>query len=323
MSSSSLTSLQLRETTSDGVITDSTKPDNHYSKRLYISNLRNKINPFGRTRDKLVRLLSCFGATCEPTMESTSPRKAEERIASNVFSKNNLTDRQKVFYDRIEAGNILAHWLQQDWMVAALPTIDGVQLDAIVYGIPSGGIPVAATIATQLKLPLQVAVVSKILLPWNTEVGCGAVSFRQTVKWNEPFLHSIGLSKERLQKQMEEALTKVNRRTKALGGVPTIPTREENTAVILVDDGLASGWTMTLAIEEFRKMGAKNIVVVVPTGSYDVVLKIAKIADVVFCANIRREPSFAVAAAYENWYDEREEEMVQLIRSLNNKSCYK
>ncbi|GJQ14543.1 hypothetical protein GpartN1_g6334.t1 [Galdieria partita] len=311
---SSLTSLQLRDTTSDGVITDSTKPDN-LSKRLYISSLR-KSSPFERTRNKLVRLLSCFGTTWEPAMESVSPKKTEERIASNVFSVDSLTDRQKVFYDRIEAGNILAQWLRQDWKVAALPTSDGVQLDAVVYGIPSGGIPVAATIATQLKLPLQVAVVSKILLPWNTEVGCGAVSFRQTVRWNEPFLHSVGLSKERLQKQMEEAIIKVNRRTKAFGGAPTIPTGEENSAVILVDDGLASGWTMTLAIEEFRKMGAKTIVVVVPTGSYDVVLKIAKIADVVYCANIRHGPSFAVAAAYENWYDEREEEMVQLIRSF-------
>ncbi|EME29472.1 phosphoribosyltransferase [Galdieria sulphuraria] len=252
-------------------------------------------------------------------MESSSPRKAERRIAPNVFFMDTLTERQKVFYDRIEAGKILAQWLQQDWKVASLPTRDGVHLDAVVFGIPSGGIPVAATIAKQLKLPLQVAVVSKILLPWNTEVGCGAVSFRQTVRWNEPFLHSVGLSKERLQKQLEEAITKVSRRTKAFGDPPTILVGEENKVVILVDDGLASGWTMTLAIEEFRKMGAKNIVVVVPTSSYDVILKIAEVADAVYCANIRHGSSFAVAAAYENWYDEKEEEMVQLIRSWNNK----
>ncbi|GJD06014.1 Putative phosphoribosyl transferase [Galdieria sulphuraria] len=214
-------------------------------------------------------------------MESSSPRKAERRIAPNVFFMDTLTERQKVFYDRIEAGKILAQWLQQDWKVASLPTRDGVHLDAVVFGIPSGGIPVAATIAKQLKLPLQVAVVSKILLPWNTEVGCGAVSFRQT-------------------KQLEEAITKVSRRTKAFGDPPTILVGEENKVVILVDDGLASGWTMTLAIEEFRKMGAKNIVVVVPTSSYDVILKIAEVADAVYCANIRHGSSFAVAAAYEN-----------------------
>lgn len=252
-------------------------------------------------------------------MESHSPKKPEERIASNVFSMDSLSDRQKVFYDRIEAGKILAQMLQRDWEVAGLPsTSDGTQLDAVIYGIPSGGIPVAATIASQLNLSLKVAVVSKILLPWNTEVGCGAVSFRQTVKWNETFLHSIGLSKERLEKQVEEAKAKVERRTIAFGGAPIISAGELR-AVVLVDDGLASGSTMTLAIEEFRKMGANNIVVVVPTGSRDVVLKIAKIADVVFCANIRDGPSFAVAAAYENWYDEEEEEMIQVVRSFHSK----
>jgi putative phosphoribosyl transferase len=333
---SSHLSLQLRETTtSDGVVvlTESGKP-NTATKRSSNAYLRSKNHIFGKTRQKVVRFFSCFGAV-ESVMESWSPEKTEERIAPNVFCMDTLTDRQSVFYDRIEAGKILARWLPQVWKDAGLPgtrtnaknipstsspTSQSDQLSAVVYGIPSGGIPVAATIATELQLPLRVAVVSKILLPWNTEVGCGAVSFRGTVKWNEPFLHSMGLSKERLQKQVEEATAKVNRRTTAFGGAPTLSPQEERgtEVVVLVDDGLASGWTMTLAVEEFRKMGAKHIVIVVPTGSYDVVLRMAKVADYVFCANIRRGPSFAVAAAYENWYDEEEEQVIELVRSFHH-----
>eukprot|EP00871_Galdieria_phlegrea_P005424 jgi/Galph1/5883/GphlegSOOS_G4533.1 len=95
--------------------------------------------------------------------------------------------------------------------------------------------------SVRITLTLHAAVISKILLPWNTKVGCGA---------QNSATKTTGRSK-------------VQQRTEALGGMPYL--QNEDCTVLLVDDGLASGLTMTLAVEEFRKLGTKTIIVVVPT----------------------------------------------------------
>ena len=77
-----------------------------------------------------------------------------------------LRNRAQVFRDRAHAGDVLAG------MLSAFAGSG-----ALVLGIPAGGVPVAATVATTLGLELDAAVVSKILLPWTTEAGYGAVAW--------------------------------------------------------------------------------------------------------------------------------------------------
>ena len=79
------------------------------------------------------------------------------------------------------------------------------QSDAIVLAIPAGGVPVAAVIAQGLKIPLEVAVVSKITLPWNTEAGYGAVAFDGTVRFNKDFLSHVGLTEEQIRQGVSKA----------------------------------------------------------------------------------------------------------------------
>jgi len=85
-----------------------------------------------------------------------------------------LHNRLCVFHDRTLAGEVLADMLS---------TYRG--SNALVFGIPAGGVPVAAVIARALALPLDVAVVSKLTLPWNTEAGYGALAFDGTLRLNE------------------------------------------------------------------------------------------------------------------------------------------
>jgi putative phosphoribosyl transferase len=91
--------------------------------------------------------------------------------------------RVQVFGDRADAGAVLAGMLE---------SLAG--SDALLLAIPAGGVPVAAAIAKQLKLALDVAVVSKITLPWNTEAGYGAVGFDGTVRLNAELLSHLGLT---------------------------------------------------------------------------------------------------------------------------------
>ncbi len=85
--------------------------------------------------------------------------------------------------------------------------------------------------------------------------------------------------------------------------------------VILVDDGLASGYTMLAAIKRVSVDRPKKIVVAVPTGSGNTAKMIAGYVDELFCLNVR-SPPFAVADAYKRWHDLTEEEAVKLLRAV-------
>jgi len=89
-------------------------------------------------------------------------------------------------------------------------------------------------------------------------------------------------------------------------------------SVILVDDGLASGYTMRAAIAYIRKRQAGTISVAVPTGSADTVSMLLKDVDTLCCLNIRESYPYAVASAYRNWYDLEDEDVLRLLAAQDN-----
>jgi predicted phosphoribosyltransferase len=188
--------------------------------------------------------------------------------------------------------------------------------DSIVLGIPAGGVPVGAVIATQLGLSFDVAVVSKITLPWDSEAGYGAVAFDGTVRLNDQLLSRLELTRDKVQEGIEQTSLKVKRRVKHLRGERPFPSLRGR-PVILVDDGLASGFTMRVAVEAFRKGGADNLIVAVPTGHTAAVEIIAGEVEKLYCPNIRGGWRFAVADAYEQWSDVDEEEVAEILTRLN------
>lgn len=104
-------------------------------------------------------------------------------LPANVISLAALHNRTRVFRDRAHAGKILADLLAP-YRAA----------EAVVLGIPAGGVPVAAVVADTLRLSLDIAVVSKLTLPWNTEAGYGALAFDGTLRLNETLVRQAGLS---------------------------------------------------------------------------------------------------------------------------------
>lgn len=207
----------------------------------------------------------------------------------------------RAFRDRAHAGKTLADMLE---------TYRG--SGAVVLAIPSGGVPVAAEIARRLGLALDVAVVSKVLLPWNTEAGFGAVAFDGSVWIDEEAAHYHDLQSADIERQTAEARAKVERRVKRLRGERPLPDLKGRT-VILVDDGIAAGSTMRTAIAALRKQDPKEIVVAVPTGHERSVALVATLADAVFCPNVRGRAHFAVADAYEQWRDLSEDEVAAML----------
>ena len=163
------------------------------------------------------------------------------RLPQNVIEMAELRDRVSVFRDREHAGDTLARMLNR---------YEGSR--AILFAVPAGGVPVAAVMAERLRLRLEVAVVSKITLPWNTEAGYGAVAFDGSVLLNEDILARIGLAREQIEEGRRTTLEKVQRRLRKFRGDRPLPDLEATTA-ILVDDGLASGFTMLAAVGALRR----------------------------------------------------------------------
>jgi putative phosphoribosyl transferase len=229
-----------------------------------------------------------------------------QRTSPIIIERPELRDRVRVFRDRQHAGKVL---------VEMLDTYR--QSDAIVLAIPAGGVPVAAVIAEKLKIPLDVAVVSKITLPWNTEAGYGAVAFDGTMRLNEDLVPRLGLTEEQIGQGIEQTTQKVIRRVKRFRGNRPFPDLAKR-QVILVDDGLASGFTMLVAIEALRKAGARQLCVAVPTAHASSLPRMAQEVEAIYCANIRSGFSFAVADAYEAWTDIAEEEAIALYRGVED-----
>ena len=182
---------------------------------------------------------------------------------------------------------------------------------ALVLAIPSGGVPVAAEIAAALGLPLDAVPVSKVLLPWTTESGYGAVAFDGSVWIDDVARERWSLTREQIDKGIADARAKVERRNARLRGTRPLP-QVEGRPVILVDDGIAAGSTMRTAIAALRKQNPQEIVVAVPTAHDRALAAIAKLADHV-CPNVRAGFSFAVADAYQIWRDLTEEEVAAIL----------
>lgn len=186
---------------------------------------------------------------------------------------------------------------------------------AKILAIPAGGVPVAVPIAEALALPLDVAVVSKVTPSWNSEVGYGAVAFDGRVRLDAEAMARLRVDEREAREGVERTLAKVRRRVQSLSEGQQAVVAPGDTAV-LVDDGLASGFTMMVAIEAVRGAGAGRVIVAVPTGSESAVDRVTSSADEVYCANVRTGWSFAVADAYESWSDVDDATLLDLLERL-------
>lgn len=216
----------------------------------------------------------------------------------------NLRNKSLVFADRNAAGQRLAEMLQ-----------DFRDQPFRLLAIPAGGIPVAAAIARAFAVPLELIIVRKIQLPWTTEAGFGALDPDGQPMFNEPLVSRLALTPEQIDAQIAKTLANLKEREAHLRGGRPYPDLTGET-VLIVDDGLASGYTMRAALRFLRGKGAARLVVAVPTASERTAQAILSLADLLVCPNIRGGLSFAVADAYVNWYDVEEPEVLDLLAAL-------
>jgi putative phosphoribosyl transferase len=212
-------------------------------------------------------------------------------------------DKVHVFDDRFHAGELLA---------AKLGEYEGMK-NAYVLAIPAGGVQVAFPVAKRLRLPLDLVITRKIHVPWNKEAGFGAISWNGLVFLNEPLVASLGLTKEDVNRCVAEEKEVIRRRLEMFRGGKPFPDLKNKTAII-IDDGLASGFSMLTTVKAIKQSEVKETVVAVPTATVSAIELIRPHADKIVCLNIRSGPFFAVADAYKVWRDLEDEDVVKILK---------
>ncbi len=202
-----------------------------------------------------------------------------------------------LYKDREEAGRKL------------LGIYDGPRHEVSVLGIARGGVPVGYPLAKGLSAPLDVVTVRKLPIPWSPEAGFGAIAPDGSLVLNPELVPRLGLSQEEIDEIAKSVLTEVRRRERAYreeGGTTRIKGRN----VVLVDDGLASGFTMIAAIKMTRAAEATSVTVAVPVSPVDSAKRVEPLADGFICDHISRRYPFAVASFYEDFHDLTDEEVL-------------
>lgn len=218
-----------------------------------------------------------------------------------------IMPRQPLFPDRQTAGRALAAVLRETYS----------SVDAIALAIPRGGVPVAFEVALRLEIPLDVIVPRKIPIPWEPEAGFGAITADGTLLLNDPLVAQLGLKEAQIQQLATRVQEEVRRRIRVYRGNRPSPRLKGKTAFI-IDDGLASGFTMLTAVHSVRKERPEQIVVAVPVSPRRSVNLVEPEADELVCLIVQESPPFAVASFYTSFPDLSDEQVIAYLQSSNS-----
>ena len=183
--------------------------------------------------------------------------------------------------------------------------------DAVVLGLARGGVVVAAPVADVLHLPLDVLAVRKLGLPEHPEVAMGALA-RGQILLDYDLIQSAGIDQAALQHIIAREMRELERRERLYRRrAPPIPI--QNRAVILIDDGLATGSTMMSAVRLVRLLEPARIVLAIPVASEEALTRLQPVVDAVVCLLTPR-PFHAVGQVYRDFSQVHDAEVVRLLQ---------
>lgn len=223
-----------------------------------------------------------------------------------IIEDRKLHNKVNLFDSREHAGKLLAELLTDK------------EFD-LLYIIPSGGLPIGYGLLTSnvFKLvPFDLMIVRKIQVPWSTEAGMGAVTPDGQVFLNDSLISQITISNKELQEQVKKSQERIIALRKEFNLFETVSPRGKR--VLLVDDGIASGFSMRAASQWMKNQLAEEVYIATPTAPLSSLEHLEPLVSGIFCLNIRTGFSFAVADAYQKWYDLNLEESKQYMARLTN-----
>lgn len=211
-----------------------------------------------------------------------------------------------MFEDRIDAGKKLADELNEYC-----------KDDCIVVGIPRGGVVIAKIIGERLGKAWDMIVPRKIGAPFNKEVAIGAVTQDGTRLLNHELIKYFNISDEYIDNEVKIQMNEIKRRLREYRGNEDFPDVYKKT-VILVDDGLATGFTAAAAVNSIKKHGIKKMILGVPVASVEAIDMLRKHVDEIICIEVPN-PFLSVGSSYLKFEQNTDEQIIDLFKQNSNK----
>ncbi|MCW8397426.1 phosphoribosyltransferase [Legionella sp. PATHC038] len=206
-------------------------------------------------------------------------------------------------YDnRNQAGRVLADLLKD---YAA-------RTDVVILALPRGGVPVAYEVATKLSLPLDIFIVRKLGAPGHEELAMGAIASGGIAVFNQEVVNLLHIQKDAIDKIKKSEQEELSRRELVYRGKRPFPELSEKT-IILVDDGIATGYTMRAAIAALKQKKPAKIIVAVPVAAQSTCDEIALLVDEIICP-MRPTNFYAVGLWYNDFSQTTDDEVIELLQ---------
>lgn len=208
------------------------------------------------------------------------------------------------YRDRYHAGRVLAQHLE--------PYANN--KNVIVLALPRGGVPVAYEVAKSLSVPLDLFIVRKLGVPGHPELAMGALAMDGSVVFNQDIIMNSGITHDEIDLVKEKELGELQRRMTAYRGHRVYPDLKGKT-VIVVDDGVATGASMRVALTVLRQFKPKLLIAAVPVADQGVIDELEPLADAFICP---LRPSYlqAVGAWYDDFSQTEDKEVQDLLKDL-------
>lgn len=188
----------------------------------------------------------------------------------------------------------------------------------IILAIPRGGIVTAYDTIKKFGFDWDLIIPRKIGLPQNKEIAIGAISLDETSIFNEQYISMLNIPKDYIKNEISEQIQEIKRRLLKYKGNVDYPDVKDKT-VIIIDDGIATGSTIHVAIKSIRRHEPKKIIFAIPVSPKDTLAILEKIVDEIICL-LTPEEFYAVGPYYKNFEQTTDEEVIEIIRELQNRN---